>query len=266
MKKTKIVVVGGTFVDVYIYGDEPHRCEVLEDCGGSGLNVAIALQQLGFEVFFFSNIGDDHRGYFVLDRLKKLDFNASHIKVRSGETGLHISLNEKTIAVKRGVNDLNVEIEPEILRECECAFLNTEIPKSTIEVFLKTFQGKTFLDVGPRRILDDSVKVLSKDLILIGNESQCEKLNCDVVKMGPRGSRWGKLHIPGDGIDHPYTTGCGDVFDAVFIFSLLRGDDEKTALEKAVKVSQQAAKTIKGAFAKAIAVKDLLAKSCGLHI
>lgn len=266
MKKTKIAVVGGTFVDVYIYGDEPHKCEILEDCGGSGLNVAITLQNLGFEVFFFSNVGDDHRGRFVLDRLKKLGFNLSHVKMRSGETGLHISLNEKTIAVKRGVNDLDVDIEPEILKECECAFLNTEVPKNTIEKFLRNFQGKIFLDAGPRRTLDDGVKLLSKDLILIGNESQCEKLSCDVVKMGPRGARWGKLHVPADGIEHPYTTGCGDVFDAVFIFSLLSEADRKNALEKAVKVSQEAAKTIKGAFAKATLVKDLLAKSFGLHI
>lgn len=253
-------------MDVYIYGEEPHRCEILEDCGGSGLNVAIALQNLGFEVFFFSNIGDDHRGRFVLDKLKKLDFNEYHIRVRSGETGLHISLNEKTIAVKRGVNDLDVDIEPEILKECECAFLNTEVPKNTIEKFLRNFQGKIILDAGPRRILDDGVKSLSKDLILIGNESQCEKLSCDVVKMGPRGARWGKLHVPGDGIEHSYTTGCGDVFDAVFIFSLLRENDKKNTLEKAMKVSQEAAKTIKGAFTKAISVKDLLAKSCGIHI
>lgn len=266
MKKTKIAVVGGTFIDVYIYGDEPHRCEILEDCGGSGLNVAIALQRLGFEVFFFSNVGDDHKGRFVLDRLKKLNFNGSHVKMRSGETGLHISLNEKTIAVKRGVNDLDVDIEPEILKECECAFLNTEVPKNTIEKFLRSFQGRIFLDAGPRRILDDSVKSMSRELILIGNESQCEKLSCDIVKMGPRGARWRELHVPGDGIEHPYTTGCGDVFDAVFIFSLLRENNKKSALEKAVKVSQEAAKTIKGALTKALAVKDLLIKSCDIHI
>ncbi|MEN3008396.1 PfkB family carbohydrate kinase [Pseudothermotoga sp.] len=265
MERRKIAVVGGIFIDVYIYGDEPHKCEIFEDCGGSGLNVAVALQRLGFDVFFFSNVGEDYKKNFVLNKLRELNFNETFIKARGGETGLHISMNERTIAVRRGVNDMEIDIDQEILSECECAFLNTEVPKSTIEKFLNIFRGKIFLDVGPRKILNEDVKSLSKDLILIGNESQCKRLNCDVVKMGPRGGRWGEIYVSGDGIDHPYTTGCGDVFDAVLIFSLLHGDSRNSALEKAVKTSQEASKTIKGAFRKAIMIKDLLAKVCDLH-
>ena len=258
MMSIKIVVVGGSFVDIYIYGDEPHRCEVVEDCGGSGFNVAFALHQLGLQVFFFSNVADDHRGNFLLNKLQQLGFDTRHITTKDGETGLHISFNDKTIAVKRGVNDLDVDIDWKVVSECSFAFINTEVSKRTIENFLKNFQGKIFLDAGPRRILSDDIRSLHEDLILIGNESQCERISCDVVKMGPSGARWDELHITGDGLAHPYTTGCGDVFDAVLIFSLLKGEERRVALEKAVKISQEASKSFKSALAKAQAVKDLL--------
>jgi len=258
LMSTKIAVVGGSFVDIYIYGDEPHRCEILEECGGSGLNVAFALHQLGFEVLFFSNAGEDHRGNFFVRKLQQLGFDTSHIERKSGETGLHISFNDKTIAVKRGVNDLDVDIDWKVVSDCSFAFINTEVSKRTIENFLKNFQGKIFLDVGPRRILNDEVRSLHEDLILIGNESQCERITCDVVKMGPSGARWNEIHIAGDGLAHPYTTGCGDVFDAVLIFSLLKGEEKRVALERAVKVSQEASKSFKSALAKAQAVKGLL--------
>ncbi|KUK02567.1 MAG: PfkB domain protein [Thermotoga sp. 50_1627] len=254
----KIAVVGGSFIDIYIYGDEPHRCEILEECGGSGFNVAFALHRLRFEVLFFSNVGEDHRGTFFLSKLQQLGFDTSHIKRKSGETALHISFNDKTIAVKRGVNDLDVDIDWDAVCECSFAFINTEIPRRTIERFLKNFHGKVFLDAGPRRILSDYIRSLHKDLILIGNESQCETLTCDVVKMGPRGARWKELYIAGDGSVHPYTTGCGDVFDAVLIFYLLKGEERMVALERAVKVSQEASKSFKSALAKAQAVADLL--------
>jgi hypothetical protein len=48
------------------------------------------------------------------------------------------------------------------------------------------------------------------------------------------------------------------VFDAVLIFSLLKGEERRVALEKAVKISQEASKSFKSALAKAQAVKDLL--------
>lgn len=255
---TKVAVIGGSFVDIYIYGDEPHRCEILEDCGGSGLNVAFALRQLGFEVLFFSNVGEDHRADFFLSRLESLGFDTSHIKRRSGETGLHISFNDKTIAVKRGVNNLDVDIDWDALSECQFAFIDTEVPLQTIEHLLRNFRRKIFLDVGPRPILREDIKSLHNDLILIGNERQCERFPCDVVKMGSRGAMWGELHFPADLSNYPYTTGCGDVFDAVLIFCLLNGEKREMALEKAVKVSQEAAKAFKTAFMKAQAVKDLL--------
>lgn len=259
--RTRFAVLGGSFVDIYIYGEEPHRCEILEDCGGSGLNVAFALQQLGFEVLFFSNVGEDHRGDFLLNKLEKLGFDTRHIKRKRGPTGLHISLNDRTVAVERGVNNLDLGLDWELLSECQLAFVNTEILRETIERFLKNFQGTVFLDVGPRKILDPSVRSLHEDLLLIGNTSQCELLPCDVVKMGSSGARWGELFVPTDGLAHPYTTGCGDVFDAVLIHCLLQGKDRKTALETAVRVSEEAAKTLKSAFAKAQAVKDLLSAS-----
>ncbi len=246
----RIGVVGGTFLDLYIYGEEAHSVEIIEDCGGSGLNVAFGLMNFGFEVLFFSNIGDDHRGQRILNQLRKEGFNLTYMSVVKGETGLHVAYNEKVIAVSRGVNRLPVSLDHQILETCDAIFVNTEVPVETIQDVLKNHRGKKiFLECGPRPILDNSIKDLY-DVLAIGNERECQKISCDVVKMGPMGAKWGEIFVEADRQGYKYTIGCGDVFDVVLLVSLIYSKGKEEALKKAVFISQEMAKSIKGAFNK----------------
>ncbi|MGB9819725.1 MAG: carbohydrate kinase family protein [Pseudothermotoga sp.] len=255
--KIKIAVVGGIFWDVYIYGEKPHSAEILEVCGGSGLNIAYGLKLFGFDVSFFSNIGTDYRADLILSELKKLDFNTEYIKRIHGETGHHIALNEKPIAVNRGVNKIPLEIDEEDLRRFDYLVINTEVPPESVYRCIDLLKEKTiFLDIGPLANLKKDTKTLSENLLVIGNQKECERIDCDVIKLGPKGARWGELSVDGDGMDYPYKIGTGDVFDVVLISSLLRGVDRLQALEKAVSKAQMAAKTTKGAFSKMRTVCD----------
>ncbi|MFN4190052.1 MAG: carbohydrate kinase family protein, partial [Pseudothermotoga sp.] len=247
----KIAVIGGIFWDVFIYGEQAHSAEILEMCGGSGLNLAFGLRKMGFDVSFFSNIGNDYKANLIMTELKKYDFDTQFIRQRSGDTGFHIALNEKPVAVNRGVNKLPVQIDEEHIKHCDCVVINTEVPKESIYKFMElSKEKKIFLDIGPIANLSKDVKGMARNLLVIGNAQEAEKINCDVIKLGHRGAKWGDILIEGDGIEYQYKIGSGDVFDVVLIWSLLNGADRLQALKNAVQKAQFAARSIKGAFSK----------------
>lgn len=253
----RIAVVGGIFWDVYVYGDQPHNAEILEMCGGSGLNIAFGLKMMGFDVALFSNIGNDYRADLIMTELTHLNFNTQYIRRIQGTTGYHIALNEKPIAVNRGVNRLPVQVDQEHIKSFDCFVINTEVPpESVYKVIELSKEKRIFLDIGPLANLRKDVKKLSDNLLVIGNAKESEKIDCDVIKLGPKGAKWGDLMIDGDGIDHPYKIGTGDVFDVVLIFNLLSKADKVHALKEAVKKAQYAAKSIKGAFSKMKSLSD----------
>lgn len=215
------------------------------------MNIAFGLRKMGFDVLFFSNIGTDYRATLILAELERLGFSTKHIRQRSGKTGFHIALNEKTIAVDRGVNNLPVQVEEEDLRHCDCVVVNSEVPPESVYRVIELSKEKSiFLDVGPLANLNKDVKRMAKDLLVIGNAIEAQKIDCDVIKLGHKGARWGDIWLEGDGIDYPYKIGSGDVFDVVLIWSLLNGADRSQALKRAVQKAQSAAKSVKGAFRK----------------
>ncbi|MEJ5228921.1 MAG: PfkB family carbohydrate kinase [Pseudothermotoga sp.] len=254
----RIAVVGGTFWDVYIYGEQPHSSEILEMCGGAGLNVAYGLKKMGFEVQFFSNIGTDYRAELILQKLEKLQFNTEGIRKIQGRTGYHIAYNERPIAVDRGVNRTEIEIDEEQLAQFDCLFVNTEVPPKSVYKLLEVFIDKmVFLDIGPLANLD-SEKLKRNNLLIIGNEREAQRINCHVVKLGPKGARWEDLFVDGDGMEYLYRTGCGDVFDVILISQLLHSKTRLEVLRMAVNEAQRLAKSVKGAFSKMEKLGDQL--------
>jgi len=246
----KIAVFGGTFWDVYIYGQQVHKAEVIEMCGGSGLNIAFGLWRLGFDIEFFSNVGSDYRADLILEELRALGFK-NNIRKIHGKTGLHIAYNDVPIAVNRGVNELDVPVIQELLNDCDCVFLNGEIPSSCAKKIIELCrEKKIFVDVGPLANFDFDLKQAARDILVIGNEKECSRINCDVVKLGPKGAVFGSIKISGDGRDYVYRTGCGDVFDVVLMANLLNNEKISVALNRAVKEAEKMARTVKGAFSK----------------
>lgn len=248
----KIAVFGGTFVDVFIYGDEPHKSEILELPGGSGLNIAFGLFKLGHSVEFFSNIGDDFKKDYVFSILKKHCFNTDNISIRDANTAFHISWNGKTIGVDRGANKIPIDLNGIDFSKYDLVVINTEIPFDSVKEICKCASRKVFLDLGPRSGLDieDLKKKKSNELLIVGNNRECKDKCCDVIKLGSQGAIWGELKCDGNREEYISTVGTGDSFDVVLIDGLINGLERKTALERAVVVSQKLAMDVKGAFNK----------------
>lgn len=250
----KIVVFGGTFLDVFIYGDEPHDTKIIESPGGSGLNVAFGLFRLGFDVEFISNIGNDWKGKEILSRLREYKFNIHGINVLEERTGYHISKEDVPIAVDRGVNKLPLRITKDSIERADIVIINTEIAMHSFKEICSSFTGRIFIDMGPLfniRRADIDINN-NADAIFIGNHDLGEIEDFDIVKNGPFGATWNDIQVKGDGKNYPYTVGTGDVFDVVLIASLLKGKTQKESLSNAVKISQNMTKNIRGAFNKCL--------------
>jgi len=254
-----VAVFGGTFWDVFIYGNRPHEVEILELPGGSGLNIAFGLHKLGYSVHFFSNIGNDWRGKELLKQLSENGLSTNGLTIKEGKTGYHIALNDTPIGVDRGVNRLNVEFDDDTLKNADIVVINSEIPVESIYKICSKAEKLCFIDLGPRFVIDtDKLKELSKaKLIFIGNEKECIKKNCDIIKMGSKGASWEEITVEGDLQNYPYKVGAGDVFDVILIDSFLKGLDRRTCLKRAVSIAQIAAKEIKGAFSKMMTLDSL---------
>ncbi|WP_053001270.1 PfkB family carbohydrate kinase [Kosmotoga pacifica] len=254
----KIKVFGGTFWDVFIYGEEPHKAEIFEMPGGSGLNIAFGLFRQGFDVQFYSNIGEDWRGEEIKKALKKEGFNTVGIRVIANmKTGHHIAFNDRPIAVDRGANR-----EPIILQEdpeADVVFINTEIPEESIFEALRIPSKLVIVDLGPRKIVSSEQlrAVCQTELLLLGTERECDG-GCDVVKLGAKGAWVRGKHIPADTHVYPYTVGAGDIFDVVFTTLYLKTGDILFSTRAAVETSQTMVREVKGAFSKAQRLDKLI--------
>ncbi|POZ93711.1 carbohydrate kinase family protein, partial [Petrotoga halophila] len=143
-----IDVIGGIFLDIYIVkNDGYHNSEILQLPGGSALNVAIGLSQLGHNVRMFGNVGKDFVGNFLLERLSFHAVNVEWIKKVDQNTATFITMNEKPIAIDRRINDLDLIIPK---KKSEYLFITTEINERLINSDIFQNYKKTFFDIGPR--------------------------------------------------------------------------------------------------------------------
>lgn len=240
----KIDVFGAVFLDKYIY--EVHdSIEEVESIGGSGLNIALGLHLLGWNVKFYGNIGRDERGSRVLKELEHYGFPMESIFIKDGITGLFVAKNDKVLSVEREVNAKPLNINMDLLGG-ECAVITTELNRMTIEKILSYRWEKIFIDIGPRpHILEDIY--LPRNVIKIGNAKEDRVHPCHVVKLGLYGAKWGDILAEGSNKSLPYTIGAGDLFDTILIHNILKGRDRKTALSLAVEYAERGCK-IKGGF------------------
>ncbi|KAF2959729.1 PfkB family carbohydrate kinase [Thermotoga sp. 38H-to] len=228
----KIAVVGGTFWDIFVFGEKPHSSIIKESPGGSGLNVAYGLFLLGHTVDFYSNIGDDWRGKQIIEILERASFDISHMfTIQGGKTGIFIAQDDRPIAVDPGVNRREMKLSS--LSEYDIVFVTGEVSEKTIRKICENARN-VILDVGPGARFDTT----NLNALVIGNEHECSFRRCDVVKMDSKGARWGEVYVPGNGIPYTHSIGLGDLFDIVFVHNLLLGKSKKEILEEAVKCSQ----------------------------
>lgn len=239
----KIDVFGAIFLDRYIY-KEKNETETIESFGGSGLNIAVGLHMLGYDVYFRGNIGKDVRRIKILEDLKAYKFPVEGISIKEGETGLFVTKNDKVLSVERGVNANSLTIKRDELMG-EYAVITTELNKTNIQELLDYKWEKIFLDVGPRPHILRGIQ-LPQNVIKIGNAIENETIPCDIVKLGPDGAVWNNIKVSGNASKLPYTIGAGDLFDTIVIDGFIKGR-EGEALKMAVKIAEEGCK-IKGGF------------------
>jgi len=236
----KIHVLGGVFLDRYTWEDG----ETLESIGGSGLNMALGLHLLGYDVAFYGNIGKDKRGETLIKKLEAYNFPTNNLSLLDGYTGMFTCKNDKVISVYRGVNEIDVRI-PDSNTE-DLLIITTEINKSFLARVLGRMNNKTILDVGPRPWILKGINIPEK-VIRIGNEEENEIVKCHIVKAGPKGVFGSGIYLRGDGKKYRYTKAAGDFFNTIFIDSMLRGRGIRKSLKRALSLSQKACK-IKGGY------------------
>jgi len=235
-----IDVFGAVFIDEYVYEDE-----TIESIGGSGLNIALGLYLLGHRVNFHGNIGNDKRRIKILRELEDCGFPIGNISVKNGSTGLFTARNDKVLSVERGVNAEPLSIDADSLSG-ECAVLTTEIHEASLEKILAQKWRRIFLDVGPRPHILKDIQ-LPDNAIKIGNACENEIIDCDIVKLGRHGAKWGNLVAKGNNALLPYTIGAGDLFDTILIHNILKDKDSGVALSLAVEYAEKSC-SIKGGY------------------
>ncbi|MFW5850608.1 MAG: PfkB family carbohydrate kinase [Bacteroidota bacterium] len=86
-----IYTIGETVLDIVIKDMLPQAVKA----GGSALNTAVSIAQLGNSVSFISELGTDTAGTFIIDFLNQKKVDTSHIISYAGKTSLAIAyLNE----------------------------------------------------------------------------------------------------------------------------------------------------------------------------
>jgi ribokinase len=163
---------------------------------------------------------------------------------------LHISLNDKTVGVNRNSNE--IYFEPWVRKDTDMIYVDTELPQRlAYDLLEKVKNMKIVVDFGPRFNLDYCrINVSSNDFLFIGNGGYNLSEKCDILKLGSKGARWHDFLFGGTGEEYVYTTGCGDLFDVIVMDDILKGCDKIKTLKDACSVSQEAARSVKGAVNK----------------
>ena len=113
--KKKITVVGSAGYDTFLKVDRsPDVGETISSsgisyaCGGKGSNQAAAIGNLGYQIEFIGQVGNDTYGQILLDQLKKHQVDVSNVKICNDSTGqafiLSFPSSDNSIVIVGGAN------------------------------------------------------------------------------------------------------------------------------------------------------------------
>lgn len=262
----KIAVVGSINVDMTVKAERiPKKGETLsgEDLkyipGGKGANQAVAMAKLGADVEMFGCVGDDESGKNMLQNLKDMNVETSHIKVCEGvPTGIAlitVGENDNTIVVVAGANSkvdkAYVDSIASELLQSDIVLLQHEIPQETVEYVIEMChenQVKVVLNPGPARPVKREVLEMvtyltpneHEAVILFGTELSTEELLKKypeklLITQGSRGvsiclKNGELLVVPARKANVVDTTGAGDTLNGAFTVKIAEGESVKDAL------------------------------------
>ena len=275
----KIVVIGSVNMDlVYEVPSIVAEGQTLQTTdhhlffGGKGANQAMTAAQLGADVTFIGNVGEDGYGQQAIYNLEAQGVDTSYI----GQTGLTgqaiIQLSqsaENAILLYPGANDLmtvaQIEAARDVIAASDMLLLQLEIPLPAIERAIEiAYEHGTqiFLNPAPSKPLTNDL--LAKIDYLTPNRTElaalsgvpfdeahlaeaCEVLidqgvGCVIVTLGKKGSYYYRNdgsngYLPPNGMKPIDTTGAGDAFSGALAVSLLHGATLETAITYASDVA-----------------------------
>ncbi|KLO23813.1 hypothetical protein X275_01615 [Marinitoga sp. 1197] len=227
----KIDIYGALFYDMYIFGEKVHEVKIFEMPGGSGFNIAYTLYKLGHNVKFNSFIGYDRRGKHLRSIIP-----FKNLEEKKKNTALFISKNEIPVAIERSINDCNFK---ELKKEADIAIITTELSLKTLEKINKLNYQHIFLDIGPRPFILKQAISIFNNAFIIGNEQECRFKKCNLTKLGMKGILYNNKKYKSNGKKAMYSTGLGDIFDALFIHYLFETKSYEKAIINSIKKTEK---------------------------
>ncbi|MCT4585264.1 MAG: ribokinase [Peptostreptococcaceae bacterium] len=241
--------------------------------GGKGANQAVAIGKLNGDVCMLGRIGNDDFGKSLIKNLKQNNVNVDFVKsIQSAKTGIALimvnSNGDNSIVVIPGANFefKENELKKDIFNDVDYLLAQLETPLKTIEkafILAKEKNVFTILNPAPARVLSD--ELIKHTDLLIPNETEFESLSgydasneANIIKgsnvlfekgvkailitLGKNGSFYidsnnFSLKQKGYIVDVVDTTAAGDSFIGGFLTSISKGEDIKTSMEFATKVS-----------------------------
>jgi ribokinase len=243
--------------------EEVEAEELLEAPGGDAANFAVAYSRLGGTVAMIGAVGDDLAGRKLRQHVEEAGVDIKRIRVVSTSTGRVHSLVEPTgmrrLVTYRGANNSWRLVQGDVvyLRHSDWIYIADPVP-SIIDALAEQFRtGKLdrplALDpgsVGASRgrsrfaALLPYVKCLflnEKEALVLSGQSTAEDAIRDLcldvplvaIKRGENGclvaSAQEIVAVPAFPIQAIDTTGCGDAFNAAFLFHLQHGNSLQSA-------------------------------------
>jgi len=251
----KLVVLGDLMVDVIARvagplargSDTPARVSV--SGGGSAANVAAWAAALGTEVALVCRVGDDDRGRTAVDELAAGGVRVRAEVDRERPTGTCVVLvepgGERTMLPDPGANDAPL---PEIplgdhLHVAGYALLRDGPRASALAAIERARAAGMTVSVDPSSWALIRPGAIPAVDLLLPNEREAAVLDARdgmVVKLGPRGARWGDVRVPAVSIEIVDTTGAGDAFAAGLLCARLAGAGRREALEAGCRAAARA--------------------------
>ena len=184
-----IVVVGSINTDLVINTARmPQIGETISgngfcvNCGGKGVNQAVAAARLGGKVTFIGAVGNDENGRISIENLNKNGIDTQHIATTEINTGVAVITvcdGDNCIILDSGANSIVskeiIDRNINVIKEADVVIMQLEIPIETA-----TYIAKFAHDAGVQAILTPApVTDLPSDLlrntdVIILNETETE--------------------------------------------------------------------------------------------
>lgn len=269
----RIGVVGSLNMDMSLTADRiPGKGETLMGKaiyyapGGKGANQAYAAARFGADVVMFGCVGNDENGKKLIDNLKTVGVNTTHIQmiedVPTGMAVITIGDDDNTIIVIPGANAcVDKSYIDQVWKELstvDMVLIQQEIPEETVNYVISLCHEKqieVILNPAPARMLRS--EVIEKVDYLTPNEHEVEMIFGTkypleqilnqypgklIVTLGEKGAavcteNGNIVIVPPGKVTVKDTTGAGDTFNGILTAMLAEGH----SLEKALRYSNAGA-------------------------